>query len=172
MSRKIKYDTDFRKSVVEKIIKGKQSCGQVANELGLDKSMIERWVSFYRNHGVMGIQPIKNTYTASFKVEVIQEMYQKHLSLRETCAYFKIPSVGTLMKWLKIYESEGILGLQADNRGKYNRMPKKSNKVLTKEEQLLEELASLKAENAYLKKLYALIQADKEKEEKRSSSRN
>ncbi|MDR7128040.1 transposase [Algoriphagus sp. 4150] len=44
-------------------------------------------------------------------------------------------------------------------------MAKRTKKPQTNEEKLLEELASLRAENAYLKKLYALIQADKEKEE-------
>ena len=172
MSRKNKYDTDFRRSVVEKVVNDKHSYKKVALEFGLNKTMVRRWVMFYRNHGISGIESIKNSYPPSFKIKVIEEMNRKCLSLGETCVRFKIPSVGTLMKWLKIYKSQGPLGLQVDNRGKYHRMPRKSKKILTKEEQLLDELASLKAENAYLKKLYALIQADKEKEEKRSSSRN
>ena len=51
-------------------------------------------------------------------------------------------------------------------------MPRKPKRDLTREEQLLEELADLKAENAYLKKLQALIQSEGEKEENRKSSQN
>jgi hypothetical protein len=51
-------------------------------------------------------------------------------------------------------------------------MPRKPKRPLTREEQLLEELADLRAENAYLKKLQALIQSESEKEEKRKSSKN
>lgn len=51
-------------------------------------------------------------------------------------------------------------------------MPRKPKKPMTREEQLLDELADLRAENAYLKKLHALVQSEKEKEEKRKSSRN
>jgi transposase len=172
MSRQIKYDTDFKRSVVKKIIQEHQSYKKVALELGLDSSMVRRWINFYRTHGLSGIQPIRNNYTPIFKEHVINEMRSKSLSLRETCVLFKIPSVGTLMNWLSKYESEGPIGLQRDQRKKHERMTQKPKKTLTKEEQLLAELASLKAENAYLKKLYALIQADKVKELKRSSSRN
>jgi transposase len=51
-------------------------------------------------------------------------------------------------------------------------MPRKHKKPLTREEELLEELADLRAENAYLKKLHALIQSESAKEEKRKSSKN
>ena len=47
-------------------------------------------------------------------------------------------------------------GLAIERRGKSRTMATKSKKPLTKEEQLLEELADLRAENAYLKKLHAL----------------
>jgi transposase len=85
---------------------------------------------------------------------------------------FRIPDKGTLKKWVKIYDQEGAEGLSKENRGRQKFMPRKPKKPMTREEQLLDELADLKAENAYLKKLHALVQSEKEKEEKRKSSRN
>jgi transposase len=172
MSRKIKYDIDFKKSVVERVINGKSGCKSIAYEFSLQHGMVRRWVSFYRRYGLEGLKPIKNSYSADFKLKAIEEMRNKYLSLSETCIHFKIPSIGTLMKWIAIYDSEGPSGLALERRGKRKTMPKKPKKPLTREEQLLEELADLKAENAYLKKLHALVQSEKEKEEKRRSSRN
>jgi transposase len=51
-------------------------------------------------------------------------------------------------------------------------MPRNPKNTLTREEQLLEELADLRAENAYQKKINALIQSESGKEEKRKSSKN
>jgi transposase len=77
-----------------------------------------------------------------------------------------------LKRWVKIYDQEGSEGLSRENRGRSKSMARKPKKPMTREEQLLDELADLKAENAYLKKLHALVQSEKEKEEKRKSSRN
>ncbi|RKS01159.1 helix-turn-helix domain-containing protein [Flavobacterium sp. 102] len=172
MSRKIKYDIDFKKSIVEKVINGKSGCKSIAIEFSLQHGMVRRWVSFYHKYGIEGLKPIKNSYSAEFKLKAINEMRNKYLSLSETCILFKIPSIGSLMKWIAIYDSEGSAGLALERRGKHKAMPKKSKKALTREEELLEELADLKAENAYLKKLHALVQSEKEKEEKRKSSKN
>lgn len=172
MSRKIKYDVDFKKSIVERVINGKSGYKSIAKEFSIQHAMVKRWVSFYQHHGIEGLNPMNNSYSADFKLKVILEMRNKYLSLSETCVQFKIPSMGTLMKWIAIYDSDGPPGLALDRRGKHKAMPKKSKKALTQEEELLEELADLKAENAYLKKLHALVQSEKEKEEKRKSSKN
>lgn len=172
MSRKIKYDIDFKKSIVDRVITGKSGYKTVAKEFSIQHSMVKRWVCFYRRHGLEGLNPMSSRYSAEFKLKAITEMRVKFLSLAETCVEFKIPSMGTLMKWITIYDSEGPPGLALEKRGKHKAMPKKSKKPLTREEELLEELADLKAENAYLKKLHALVQSEKEKEEKRKSSKN
>ena len=172
MSRKIKYEIDFKKLVVERVINGKSGCKTVAKEFALEHGMVRRWVSFYLKYGLEGLNPIKNKYSVDFKINAVEKMRKKYLSLSEACIEFKIPSMGTLIKWIAIYDNEGPPGLALEKRGKHKTMPKKLKKSLTREEELLEELADLKAENAYLKKLHALVQSEKEKEEKRKSSRN
>ena len=172
MSRKIKYDYSFKKAVVSEVIKKGLSCYAVGSKFGLDISMVQNWVLFYKTHGAKGLKPIKNRYSLKFKVKVVQEIKKNSLSFNKACALFKIPGKGTLIKWVKIYDEEGAEGLLKENRGRSKSMPRKPKKPMTREEQLLDELADLKAENAYLKKLHALVQSEKEKEEKRKSSRN
>lgn len=172
MSRKIKYDYSFKKAVVKEVVKDGLSSYAVSLKYNLCKSMVRRWVSFYRAHGAKGLKPIQNRYSSKNKVKVIKKMKENSLSFQETCVLFKIPSSETLVKWVKIYEEKGPEGLAVENRGRTKSMPRKPKKPMTREEQLLDELADLKAENAYLKKLHALVQSEKEKEEKRKSSRN
>lgn len=150
----------------------------LSKKFRVEKSQINRWVHFYEAHGIEGLLPIKNHYSPEFKLRVIQTLKAKSLSLRDASCQFKIPSHETLKKWLNLYDSLGAEGLRIERRGRGRpkainpAMPRKSKKTLTREEQLLEELADLRAENAYLKKLHALIQSESGKEEKRKSSKN
>ncbi|UZH55213.1 hypothetical protein JRG66_14875 [Salinimicrobium tongyeongense] len=172
MSRKIKHDYNFKKAVVKEVVNEGLSAYAVSFKYNLGESMVRRWVSFYRAHGSKGLKPIRNKYSPKFKVKVIQKMKENSLSFQQTCVLFKIPSSETLVKWVKVYNEKGREGLSIENRGRIKSMPRKPKKPMTREEQLLDELADLKAENAYLKKLHALVQSEKEKEEKRKSSRN
>ena len=122
--------------------------------------------------------PSNRHYTPEFKLEVVQAVKSKSLSLNKACCQFRISSVSTLKKWLILFDSCGAESLRVERRGRGKPkirtlvMPRKPKRPLTREEQLLEELADLRAENAYLKKLQALIQSESAKEEKRKSSKN
>ena len=173
MSRKMKYSVVFRKDAVDQVILDKRTCLKVGQELGIDKSLIRKWVLSYQKHGIMGLLPSSSIYySPDFKVKVIKTMRKKSLSLLETCIHFNIRSPGSLVKWIALYDEKGAEGLARKQSEPNFPMAKRIKKPKTKEEELQKELASLRAENAYLKKLHALIQADKEKEEKRKSSRN
>lgn len=173
MKGKKKYSVLFRKEAVDQVIHDKRSVFKVGQDLGIDKSLIRKWVLLYQKHGIMGLMPIaKREYPPAFKVKAIETMRKKSLSLLETCIQFNIRSTGSLVKWIALYDEKGAKGLARKQSEPKFPMAKRIKKPKTKEEELLKELASLRAENAYLKKLHALIQADKEKEEKRKSSRN
>ncbi|WP_442800844.1 helix-turn-helix domain-containing protein [Salinimicrobium sp. TH3] len=55
---------------------------------------------------------------------MILEMRRNSLSFQETCVLFKIPTLETLVKWVKIYDEEGPEGLSKENRGRSKPMPK------------------------------------------------
>lgn len=168
-----KYTVAFRKEAVDRVLLDKRSVLKVGQDLGIDKSLIRRWVLSYQQHGIMGLMPLRQEhYSTEFKIKAIKTMRSKSLSLLETCIQFNIRCTGTLTKWIARYDEKEAEGLVRKVAKPKVPMAKSFNKPKTKEEELLKELASLRAENAYLKKLYALIQADKEKEEKRNSSTN
>jgi transposase len=95
---------------------------------------------------------------------VLSTIDREHLSLREACARFNIPGESVIISWRKAFEHNDP-GLIYKPKGRPKKMdkpikrkPRKSDKPLTREEELLKENEFLKAENALLKKLHALIQ--------------
>ena len=84
-------------------------------------------------------------YTGEFKQEVVETMMREKLSYREAARQFEINDHNRVRYWERIYLEEGPEG----------RPPKKLKAEI--EEDLLAEVQRLRAENAYLKKLNALV---------------
>ena len=88
-------------------------------------------------------------------------MHTNHLSANETAIHFNLGSVDQATKWERIYYEEGPQGLYKERRGRNKNMSSKTRKKkLSKEveEDLIAENQRLRMENAYLKKLQALVQ--------------
>ena len=101
-------------------------------------------------------------YTPEFKIKVVETMHREKLSYRETARQFDM-SNSRVTAWERIYLEEGAEGLYAERRGRKStgRPPK-----IKKEEDLIAEVQRLRAENAYLKKLNALV-AERVRQEKK-----
>ena len=86
---------------------------------------------------------------------------------------FNITSESVIIKWQKDFTTFGVAGLQPKPKGRpksmsdYKRKKRKTDKPLTREEELLLENERLRCENALLKKLQALIQAEETAAKKR-----
>jgi len=169
MNKTNKYTYEFKLRCVEAVIKSKRSSIDVSNENGIVKGNLRLWIKFYELYGKSGLRKkMYQPYDTSFKLHVLQSIERENLSLRTACARFNIPSMSTIIEWRKVYESEGAQGLQNIHKGRppkmkepINRKARKSSKPLTREEELLKENEYLRAENALLKKLQALVQTDK-----------
>ncbi len=104
-------------------------------------------------------------YTGEFKQKVVEIMQKEKLSYRETARQFEISDNKMVAKWERIYLEEGPEGLYIERRGrKSTGHPRKLPKEV--EEDLLTEVQRLRAENAYLKKLNALV-AERVRQEKK-----
>lgn len=167
MERKVKYDYAFKLECLELVLKKHYSCESVSKEKGPNESNIRKWVGFYKQYGKTGLLPRKNqNYSTDFKLKVLQSIGADYLSLSEACLKFNITSESVIIKWQKDFTTFGIEGLKPKPKGRpksmsdYKRKKRKSDKPLTREEELLQELEKLRCENALLKKLQALIQAE------------
>ena len=118
-------------------------------------------------------------YSPEFKISVIMDMREHHLSYCETVRKYlqgvsPTSAIGTLQKWERIFLEEGAEGLMKERRGRAckasgsnkGRPPKLDKKV---EEDLIAENQRLRMEIEYLKKLSALVLAEEQKNGKKRS---
>ena len=117
-------------------------------------------------------------YSPEFKLSVIMDMREHHLSYNETVIKYELgnPEYGAaramLQRWERIFLEEGAEGLMKERRGRAckasgtrkGRPPKLDKKV---EEDLIAENQRLRMEIDYLKKLSALVLAEERKNGKR-----
>ena len=97
-------------------------------------------------------------YTGEFKQMVVETMRKEGLSYKEAERQFELPHKRAA-SWERIYLEEGPEGLYVERRGRNSHgggRPAKQCKPEV-EEDLIAEVQRLRAENAYLKKLRALV---------------
>ncbi len=100
----------------------------------------------------------------------VEYLLTHDVSLDQAAATLGIPNQKTLLVWKHQFLSEGGEGLKDTQKGRPPKMPKKpckSSKPLSKEEQYEARIKELEMENAYLKKLNALV-SEREKSEKKT----
>lgn len=84
-------------------------------------------------------------------------MQQEHLSYSETARRFAVSSYTRIIDWERIYLSEGPEGFFIERRGRGSKGRPPKARAEEVEEDLLAEVQRLRAENAYLKNLQALV---------------
>ena len=97
----------------------------------------------------------KPEYTGEFKQMVVEVMRKEKLSQYEVSDRFQV-SRHAVQMWERIYLEEGPEGLYIERRGRKSTGRPKELKPEV-EEDLIAEVQRLRAENAYLKKLRALV---------------
>ncbi|WP_029102009.1 helix-turn-helix domain-containing protein [Moraxella caprae] len=185
-----KYTTDFKLSVIAYYLNG-HGYKQTAKQFNLSTdSMIKQWVKLYQAHGIDGIQrrSTKAVYDTDFKLNAIKQI-QNGKSLTKLAIELNLPTPSLLSNWLKSYQTFGIMGLTPKPKGrkamsnKHNANQNKlTNKTTSKPswqakpdneksvDDLLAELAYLRAENDYLKKLDALIRQKEQEAQQKNKS--
>ena len=162
-----KYSDEFRFKAIKLVEEG-YSVFSAARMLGIEEIILRRWNANYQAGGIEQLVRKNRSYSPEFKMSVIEYKWEHGLSLMQTIAHFKIPHEGILSCWEKKYLEEGFSGLLPKKKGRPGKMPKKREikpRNLTREQELEVEIAQLKMENAYLKKLNALVQARKKQEQ-------
>lgn len=178
MSRKQKYDYDFKLRLVTIILEGKNSIKGLQKSENVRGYNIHFWVRLYEVYGTQGLKGVSQShFTIDEKVKIIQDYQKTGLSLVDLCVKYRISSPSVLSQWIRKFQNNGFKGLE-DKRGVHlkknttnTKMTKKSNipgikESMTDLEKLKIENNYLRAENAYLKKLEALAQSKQAKKKK------
>lgn len=162
----IKYTEQFKRKIVKQYLNGKLGFKRVAARHGLTAPMIRRWVAAYRIHGNDALCKKRAHYSASFKVSVLQHMWDNALSKNQTAAHFNIRNATSIGIWEKRYRVGGIEALvPAPKIAPTMPDPKPPQQNTPAEQRTLEEVLkeneALRMEVEVLKKLQALVQAQK-----------
>lgn len=157
-----RYDEWFKLQVAQQCLHDDTSLREVARQHGLDHSLVRTWRDRYRQHGVLGLRKKYSHRSAAFKLQALETMWRDGLSRRQTEALFGIRERGAIGRWERQYHSGGLTALEPKRKGRRPMTQKPPSPPLLpdderSQEELLKELAYLRAENAYLKKLDALI---------------
>lgn len=159
-----KYNPAFKLKLVKQCLAG-NSTNRVAVKNGIGHSILQRWVRSYQQHGLPGLAKQYSRYDAQFKLNVLQRIDQDGLSDQQAAILFGIRGQNCVGEWRKLYHAAGINALKP-HREREPAMPQKPPETPVQSypdddertrQELLDELGYLRAENAYLKKLDALI---------------
>lgn len=160
----MKHDKLFKLAAVRRYQRGGIVYRDLANELGISKSVLQRWVAWFQTHGSFTDRRPAQAYTSEFKMAVLKHMWENRLSHSQTAVFFNIPTHSNVGKWAHLYETGGANALMLRPRETATPMtiPTTKPEAQLKDaertpEQLLQENEQLRMENAYLKKLQALV---------------
>lgn len=164
-----KYSHELRIKVVTEIANGKSIRG-TARKYGIGKSIVHRWYQRYQQDGINGLIGTNRIYSPEFKQIAVEYLLTNSVSLDQAAATFGMPSPKPLSLWKNRFLAEGSAGLQYTQKGRPNTVPKKPEKLFkptSKEEEYEARIKELEMENAYLKKLNALV-SEREKSKKKT----
>jgi transposase len=114
-------------------------------------------------------------YSPEFKLKVVRRMQKEGLSDRQPAALFNVRNFNAVRGWMLQYDGVSVNSLSPRT---VQKKPVAKNKPRYSEhrsrEELLAEVSQLRMENAYLKKLDALVQAKSKlaRQKKRKSCLN
>lgn len=141
---------------------------RIAKNLGFSRNVIVVWCELFKNEGIGGLQrlPYNCRYNFEEKCQIVCEIEKNHVPLHVVSAKYHV-SRSTLHCWVSIVRRKGYDALKEVKYGrKYGKThaikhtpmgrPKKKEPI-TELEKLQRENELLRAENAYLKKMRALM---------------
>lgn len=170
MSKK-RHSLETKLMIVKYVLEENHSLWETSDFFGVAYQTIRIWVKHYENEGIKGLSIKNKTYSGEFKVYVVEYMREHNLSLVQTAIHFSLPDHTRVRVWNKLYDEKGPQYLMEEHRGRRKMKSKREKKCSTNtnlnEKELLKKIEYLETENAYLKKLNALIQ-DKEKSKKKT----
>lgn len=165
-----KYSRDLKIIIANQCLAGEAS-RKLSKIYSIPSRQIRYWAQVVAIHGNNAFQPTPHLRCANARFQALKLMWTNDWSLGHTSAILNLTTPGILSIWLDRYNENGFKGLECGPRGrpsmKHPRItPVRSDDEKTLEE-LKEELAYLRAENAVLKKLEELEQIKRRQAKKK-----
>lgn len=156
MTIRAKYSLELKKKVVSMYLNNEGGYKTLSYETGVSSDVIKQWIKAYQYHGITGLKGGGKSYPSVFKEHVLNYIEEHDLSYKEASAIFNIGNHNTIKKWYKIRETNGRDWFKNQTQRKKEM---KNEGYKSTDETLEQEVERLRAENEYLKKLAALVDA-------------
>ncbi len=151
--RRRRYDDGFRREALE-LIKSGAGKDTLASRLAIPVYTARNWIRLYRSNGeeaVMGGGGSRR-YDWETKVAAARDHVENGLTKTEAMARHGIASIASLERWCRDYRSGGPEALRPKPKGRPKGAKSKPKPEPTREQELAEQVAYLKAKVAYLEK--------------------
>lgn len=158
-----RFTLDEKLIAVQDYLAGNKSYKDIANQMKVDKKSVRKWVAYYKYHGIDGLKPLSycKSFTKMFKLEVVEYLERTGASYFEVAARFNVRSQSSIPRWRRELRHY-IEGDAKSNQKESLPMPKKNkSQKIDEVKEMKKELEYLRMENAYLKKLRALVREKK-----------
>jgi len=113
-----KFSSKDKIQAVKRYLEGTEGGKTIANSIGVHPRELYQWIKRFEFSGEKAFEKRYTTYSLEYKLDVIHYMNENGTSLRETAAFFNIPSCETLRKWKVAYETEGLDALKSKKKGR------------------------------------------------------
>lgn len=137
-----------------------KGCFTISKQLGITECLVKHWIRVYQSDGFSGFDKRVHTQVpAELKQQAVKDVLEKSLSFETVALKYKV-STSAVYSWVQRVKQHGYPALTMIKRGRPGKnmgRPKKKEPE-TDLEKLQEEVRYLRAENAYLKKLRALVE--------------
>ncbi len=165
-----KYSRDLKIIIANQCLAGEAS-RKLSRKHSIPSRQIRYWSQVVAIHGDKAFLPTPHLRCATARFQALKLMWTNDWSLGHTSAILNLISPGILSVWLDRYNENGFKGLECGPRG---RPPMKHPRTISTHsndektlEELKEEVAYLRAENAVLKKLEELEQIKRRQAKKK-----
>ena len=161
---KLKMVLEYKKNCFTPIVDG---CSRATM-----RRRITMWIKVYDIYGESGLEHRSRHWTNEDKINAVQRVLDGE-SYHEVAHSLGMSGETQVLTWHRKYLELGWEGLKLDGRGRKRKMgskPIKPSKSKSQAEEIVElrkRLEYLEVENAYLKKLAALVQQRKAQEQKK-----
>ena len=154
----MKYSLEEKLRIIQQIEEG-FPLKTLSRKLGIDNKMVKTWLLRYKTYGLDGLK-LKKSKQISLKEKekIVLEHTEKGVPLQKLSHQYDI-SLSSLCVWIRLYRIKGTLSKQKAQTKMMSRS--KTKEPETELEKLQAENLRLRAENALLKKVRALVLEEK-----------
>jgi len=137
---------------------------EIAHSLCIPKSVVKNWIKQFKYRGLAAFEKTYTSYTAQFKMDVLNYMIENSVSSNEAAAIFNISSPALIRVWRNQLKNKGYEALISKKKGRPSMKKVRTKQVKpvvieNSNEALQARIKQLEMENEYLKKLNALVQS-------------